>query len=95
MTIRCPDCGSEMKIDAATGQILSHRSPAKAAAGHDFDSLLAGLDRAKSRADEIFQQEFKALEDKDRILEEKFKAAMERAEDEDDGKPPVRPWDLD
>ncbi len=84
-----------MKVDAATGQILSHRAPEKSSSAHDFDSLLAGLDQAKSRADEIFQQEFKALEDKDRILEEKFKAALERAEDEEDGKPPVRPWDLD
>lgn len=94
-TIRCPDCGADMKIDAATGKILSHESAQKTVPEKDFDSLLAGLDKSKSRADEIFQQEFKALEDKDRLMEEKFKAAFERAKDEDDGKPPVRPWDLD
>ena len=94
LTLRCPDCGSDMKVDAATGQIISHASATKEAA-KDFDSLLAGLDQAKSRADEIFQQELTALDDKDRILEEKFKDALLRAEEEDDGKPPVRPWDLD
>ena len=84
-----------MQVDAATGKVLSHKSAEKASTTKDFDSLLAGLDESKSRADEIFQQEFKALEDKDRLMEEKFKAAFERAKDEDDGKPPVRPWDLD
>lgn len=95
MTIRCPDCGTDMRVDAATGNILSHKAVEKPGPSADFDSLLAGLDESKSRADEIFRQEFKALEDKDRLMEEKFRAALEKAKDEDDGKPPVRPWDLD
>ena len=95
-TVSCPDCGSEMLIDAATGKILNHRSAAKEKSPKaDFDSLMAGLESSKSRAENIFRQELSALEDRDRLMEEKFKRALERAEDEDDGQPPVRPWDLD
>ena len=95
MTVTCPDCGGEMQIDAATGKILSHRSAKKETPKANFDSLLAGLDSSKERAENIFRQEMTALEDKDRLMEEKFKRALQRAEDEDDGSPPVRPWDLD
>lgn len=85
-----------MQVDAATGKILSHRaSPAKSKPAKDFDSLLAGLDDSKKRADEIFRQEVEALEDRDRLMEEKFREAMKRADEVDDGKPPERPWDFD
>ena len=94
-TVCCHDCGSDLVIDAATGQVLSHRTAKKAAPTKDFDTLLAGIDDAKSRADTLFQQELEALDDRDRLMEEKFREALSRAETEDDGKPPVRPWDLD
>ena len=85
-----------MRVDAATGKILSHRASTQAAKPkQDFDSLLAGLDDAKTRADEIFQQEVRAIEDRDRLMEEKFREAMERVDEVDDGKPPERPWDFD
>ncbi len=36
-----------------------------------------------------------ALEDRDRLLEEKFREAVKNAEDDPDEGPPVRPFDLD
>lgn len=97
LRVTCPDCGCDLVIDAATGTILAHKSPKRPSAAEqiDFDRLLAGLDDSKSRADEVFSRELSALEDRDRLLEEKFREAMLRAEEEDDGSPPVRPWDLD
>lgn len=94
--VTCPDCGADIAIDKATGAVLYHRSaPTVANPEKDFDTLLAGIDDAKNRANDIFQREVSALEDRDRLMEEKFRAAMLRAEEEDDGSPPVRPWDLD
>ena len=85
-----------MQVDASTGKILSHQpSREKAKPAKDFDSLLAGIDDAKARADEIFQQEVRAIRDRDRLMEEKFREAMERVDEVDDGKPPERPWDFD
>lgn len=96
LTVTCPDCGCDMTVDAATGHVLLHeRARAEPAAGKDFEELLAGLDESKKRADEVFAREVSALEDRDRLMEEKFRAAMKRAREEPDDEPPVRPWELD
>lgn len=95
LSVVCPDCGAEIVVDAATGTVLSHRAPkAPPAGGKDFDALLAGLDEGKARAEELFERERTAFADRDRLLEEKFKEAMKRAEEEPD-LPPKRPFDLD
>lgn len=96
LTLRCPDCDSELVIDAATGQILSHKKAKQPiAGGKDFDALLKGLDDDKSRAEDIFQREVAAMKDRDRLMEEKFREAMRRAEEDPDEGPPRRPFDLD
>ena len=96
LTLRCPDCGSHLKIDAATGEVLLHRKPKEqAAGGRSFDDLLEGLDRDRSDAEEVFAREVAAMKDRDRLLDEKFREAMKRAEEEPDDAPPPRPFDLD
>jgi hypothetical protein len=96
ITVRCPECNSDLVVDADTGQVLSHRRPKQApAGGKDFDALLKGLDEDKARAEDVFAREVAALKDRDRLLEEKFREAMRRAEEEPDEGPPPRPFDLD
>jgi len=96
LTLRCPDCDSELVIDSATGQILSHKKAKQPiAGGKDFDALLKGLDEEKSKAEDIFQREVAAMKDRDRLMEEKFREAMRRAEEDPDKGPPRRPFDLD
>jgi hypothetical protein len=96
LRVRCPECASELVIDAATGEVLSHRKPKQPpAGGKDFDSLLKGLDDDKAHAEDVFAREVAALKDRDRLLEEKFKEALRRAEEEPDEGPPRRPFDLD
>jgi hypothetical protein len=96
IAVRCPECSSELVVDAATGEVLIHR-PAKRplAGGKDFDSLLAGLDTDRARAEEIFEREKAAQKDRSRLLEERFKEAVKRAEEDPDEGPPKRPFDLD
>ena len=95
-SLRCPECEAHLVIDAATGEVLSHR-PAKKplAGGKDFDSLLEDLDRDKAEAEEVFEREVAAMKDRDRLLEEKFQQALKRAEEEPDDGPIPRPIDLD
>jgi hypothetical protein len=95
-TVICPGCQGELTIDTATGEVLFHK-PAKRplAGGKNFDSLLAGLDDQKAKAEELFEKEVAALKDRDRLMEEKFKEALRRAEEEPDDVPPRRPFDLD
>jgi hypothetical protein len=94
--LQCPECDAELVVDAATGAVLFHKkSRQPPAGGKDFESLLSGLEEEKSRAEEIFQREKAAMKDQERLLEEKFQEALERAEEEESEEPPLRPFDLD
>jgi len=96
LKIHCPECNTYLTVDAATGEILMAKKPERPlAGGHDFDALLTGLDEQKNQAEEVFQREVDAMKDRDRLLEEKFKEALKRAEEEPDDEPPLRPFDLD
>ena len=96
LSLRCPACGCDLVIDQATGEVLFHKSAKEPiAGGKDFDTLFADLDASKERADEVFDREVEAYKDRDRLLEEKFKEAMEKAKDSPDDEPPPRPWELD
>jgi hypothetical protein len=96
LTVKCPECDSELVVDAATGAILSHKKAKQPiAGGKDFDALLKGLDEDKARAEDVFAREVAAMKDRDRLMEEKFREAMRRAEEEPDEGPPRRPFDLD
>lgn len=95
LVVRCPDCDSELVVDAATGSILAHRKAKEPlAGGKDFDSLFAELDERKASAEDRFERERAAFADRDRLLDEKFKEAMKRAEEEPD-EPLKRPFDFD
>ncbi len=96
MTVLCPECGSDITVDLASGQALSHRPKKQpSGGGKNFDELLAGLDESNKRAEEVFQREVSALKDSDRLMEERFREAVKRAEEQSDADLPVRPWDLD
>jgi len=91
-TILCPCCEATISIDAQTGAIMSHEARSKPVAS--FDQMLKGLDKQKQARDQIFEQELGSLKDRDRILEEKFRDAMKRA-DIDKDKPFRNPLDVD
>ena len=91
-TIICPCCEATINIDAQTGAIISHEEKSKPVAS--FDEMLKGLDKQKQQRDQLFQQELGSLKDRERLLEEKFREAMKRAEKDKD-KPFINPLDVD
>lgn len=91
-TIICPCCEATLQIDAQTGAIISHEEKAKAA--FSFDNRMQEMEKEKQVRNQLFQQELSSQKDRDRILEEKFKDAMKRA-DIDKDKPFKNPLDLD
>lgn len=96
LTLRCPDCNSHLVVDAATGEVLSHRRAKEpVGGGKDFDALLTDLDQQKEQAEDIFTREMAALKDRDRLLADKFEEAVKRASEDPDDRPPPRPFDLD
>jgi hypothetical protein len=96
LTLRCPDCASHLVLDAATGEVLfHHKVDAEPAGGKVFEELLADLDRDRARAEDVFAREVAAHADRERLLEERFRQALERAGENPGDEPPPRPFDFD
>jgi tRNA 2-selenouridine synthase SelU len=91
-SIICPCCEATLTIDAQTGAVLAHEEKKKAHGS--FEDLRGELDKQKALRDQLFNQEMSSQKDRERLLEEKFKEAMKRAEGEKDV-PFKNPLDLD
>ncbi len=90
--IICPCCEANLTIDAETGAILAHEEKSKKLGS--FEDLKNDLAKQKELRENLFAQEMSSQKDRERILEEKFKEAMKRA-DTDSDKPFKNPLDLD
>jgi len=91
-SIICPCCEATLTVDAQTGALLAHEEKAKKLGS--FEDLKGELDKQKEVRENIFAQETLRQKDRERILEEKFQAALKRA-DTDSDKPFRNPLDLE
>lgn len=91
-SIICPCCEATLTIDAQTGALLAHEEKAKKLGS--FEDLKQDLNKQKELRENLFAQEMSSQKDRERILEEKFKEALKRA-DTDSDKPFKNPLDLD
>lgn len=91
-TVLCPCCEATLTIDAQTGALISHEEKARPIAS--FDEMKKGLAKQKELRDQIFAQELGSMKDRERLLEEKFRDAMKRA-DKDKDKPFRNPMDME
>jgi hypothetical protein len=90
--IICPCCEANITVDAETGAILAHQEKGKKLGS--FEDLKNDLAKQKELRENLFAQEMSSQKDRQRILEEKFKEALKRA-DTDSDKPFRNPLDLD
>jgi len=81
-----------LNIDAGTGSLLSYEEKKKITGS--FEDLKGELSKQKSQRDQIFAQQMSSEKDRERILEEKFRDALKRA-DTSSGIPFKNPLDLD
>lgn len=93
-TVICPCCEATLVVDAQTGALLSHEEKTKPVAS--FEAMAKDLERQKQTREQIFTQEMGSLKDRERLLEEKFREALKRADkDKDKDKVYRNPLDLD
>jgi hypothetical protein len=90
--IICPCCEAAIVVDRISGEVLLHK-PKERKSGVSLESMVAGLETQKSEMEKKFDREMASQKDRSRILEEKFREAMERADKSD--KPVINPMDLD
>ena len=90
--IICPCCDATIVIDRVSGEVLLHKAKEVRTTG-SLESMVAGLESQKSEAAKRFDRQIESQKDRSRILEEKFKEAMERAEKSDEKY--INPMDMD
>lgn len=91
-SITCPCCEATLTVDANTGALLAHEEKKKILGS--FEDLKGQLNKDKEHREQIFAQEMSSMKDRERLLEEKFKEALKRADTKSDT-PYRNPLDLD
>lgn len=91
-TLICPCCAAQLVVDAQTGAIISHAEKSKPVAS--FEAMAKDMEKQKQTREQIFSQEMGSLKDRERLLEEKFREGLKRAEKDKD-KVYRNPLDLD
>lgn len=91
--IECPCCESILVIDRISGEVLLHKTK-PAGPGKTFEAMVSQLAANRSEMEKKFDRGIESQKDRGRILEERFREALERA-DKDTSKPPLNPFDLD
>jgi hypothetical protein len=92
--VACPDCGAMIKIDAATGLLVSHTPAPRKRMFEDLETAAKAMREQSDRAESIFRQSVDAEKNKADLLEKKFAEALRKAKDAPEGKP-LRDFDLD
>ena len=90
--ITCPCCESTIVVDRLTGEVLLHKQKQTKVTG-SLDSMVSNLEVQKSESAKRFDRQLEAQKDRGRILEERFKEALERADKSDE--PYKNPMDMD
>jgi hypothetical protein len=90
--ITCPCCESLIVVDRLTGEILLHKKK-EGKSGLSLDAMVANLDAQKSELAKKFDKNMESQKDRARILEERFKEALKKAESSDEKY--VNPMDID
>lgn len=92
LAVKCPHCGSELRVDTSTGDVLLSKKAEK----RDVASFDAALERERerqSRHKDLFSQAFEQEQKRKERLEKKFAEARKEADKTPE--PPTNPFDLD
>jgi hypothetical protein len=92
--VACPDCGAMIKVDAASGSVVSHTPAPRKRMFEDLETAAKAMREQDERKESIFRQSVEAEKNKEDLFEKKFAEALRKAKDAPEGKP-LREFDLD
>jgi hypothetical protein len=92
--VACPDCGAMLRIDSATGLLVSHTSAPRKRIFEDLEGAAKAMREQDERKESIFRQSMDAEKNKEDLFEKKFAEALRKAKEAPEGKP-LREFDLD
>ncbi|HRZ87067.1 MAG TPA: hypothetical protein P5287_04555 [bacterium] len=96
--VTCPCCRELLEVDSEDGKVVKHHKSVVAEKAGSADLLTDIIHDVKSKDEKLDSQFRDARErerDKSKTLDDAFKKSVEKAKQDKDIKPPVRPFDLD
>lgn len=81
--VYCPCCDALLVISRETGQVLSHKQKT-VKRDTSFEEMVSSVHSAKTELEKRFQKEMASQKDRGKLLDEKFRAALERAKKDDE-----------
>ncbi len=94
LVVRCPCCDAVLKVDPATGAVLSHEAVRTLGPKTDMGEALENMKKDKGRREDLFNQGLSVEKNKSDVLKKKFDEAVRRAKENPDAAPPPREIDL-
>jgi hypothetical protein len=93
--ITCPCCNALLKVDVATGSVISHTAAKQPKTFNDMEEAARAMKEHDSRRDSIFRQSVEAQKHASDLLEKKFQEAVKKAKESPDTGRPIRDFDLE
>ncbi len=95
LDVTCPCCSAVMKVDTATGAVISHTAAVKPKMFNDIEEAARAMKEQDTRRESIFRQSVEAQKHASDLLEKKFQEAVKKAKESPDTGKPIRDFDLD
>ena len=90
LEIRCPDCGSRIRLDPRTGAVIAHGPGERP---QDLGEAARQHQERQGSKDEAFRAAMNAERERKKQLDELFRKAADKARQGGDETPPDRPQD--
>jgi len=81
LEVVCPGCDAILIVDSVSGEVLLKKL--KAPPAKSFESIISQLATEKTEASKRFDKGIESQKDRSRILDERFKEALDRADKSD------------
>jgi len=81
LEVACPDCGAMLKVDAATGVVVSHTPAPRKRMFEDLETAAKAMREQNERKESIFRQSVEAEKNKEDLLERRFAEALRKAKE--------------
>lgn len=91
----CPCCDATLRVDPATGAVLSHKEKEQPKTFEDFQSAVKSFQGEADRREAAFQKSLTEHKGQKETLAKKFDELFKQAKEDPTAPPPKRPFDFD
>lgn len=95
ITVECPCCKAELKIDVETRAVIDHKEHEKPREISDIEAAMQRFQGEAARREDAFLKSLEQHKDHKKVLEKKFDEMFKKVKENPDLPPPKRDIDWD